>query len=286
MAEEIKTARSIRANESTFDKLKAITEEEGFENQGAALEALISAFEIGKSKAILPNLQTDISDYESHITAIQKAFLHTLELNVNAENRIRAEFLQRIDADAKTIADYQVRIETLEQTLKETEDKCSVSLEDAGEKLANALRDVSEANDKNLHLTDELNAAKATVQDKLAIIDGLTARVPAIEELQAELKEKDAEISNLKSQNVVDKNELISKISELNNTIRSLSSENEKLKTSAELAEQKHQLALERAVVDEQKKATEEEKKSADELKRLYAEIDDLRKQLFELKNM
>lgn len=286
MAEEIKTARSIRANESTFDKLKAITEEEGFENQGAALEALISAFEIGKSKAILPNLQTDISDYESHITAIQKAFLHTLELNVNAENRIRTEFLQRIDADAKTIADYQVRIETLEQTLKETEDKCSASLEDAGEKLANALRDVSEANDKNLHLTDELNAAKATVQDKLAIIDGLTARVPAIEELQAELKEKDAEISNLKSQNVVDKNELISKISELNNTINYLSAENEKLKTSAELAEQKHQLALERAVVDEQKKAAEEEKKSADELKRLYVEIDDLRKQLFELKNM
>lgn len=265
MSEELKI-KSFRISEDTTDKFRSICAD--FDNQNTALSALISAYEIQNAKAVLSTRQTELEDYDVHLQALQRAFLQSLELNSNAEERIRNEFARQLDTKDKTIADYQTRIDELEGLLKATKEKCDNDTKTASDKLSEALRDVTEANKSIDKLTSELQSAKATVQDKLAIIDGLTARVPETEKLQAELKEKDAAIEKANTQHVVEKTELNNKILSLNNTITSLSSEIEKLKTSAELAEQKHQLELEKAVVDaraESIKEFEEARKKYDD---------------------
>lgn len=267
MSEELKI-KSFRISEDTTDKFRSICAD--FDNQNTALSALISAYEIQNAKAVLSTRQTELEDYDVHLQALQRAFLQSLELNSNAEERIRNEFARQLDTKDKTIADYQTRIDELEGLLKATKEKCDNDTKTASDKLSEALRDVTEANKSIDKLSSELQSAKATVQDKLAIIDGLTARVPETEKLQAELKEKDAAIEKANTQHVVEKTELNNKILSLNNTITSLSSEIEKLKTSAELAEQKHQLELEKAVIDEQKKYIDE--------------IEKLRQEIYELK--
>ncbi len=265
MSEELKI-KSFRISEDTTDKFRSICAD--FDNQNTALSALISAYEIQNAKAVLTTRQTELEDYDVHLQALQRAFLQSLELNSNAEERIRNEFARQLDTKDKTIADYQTRIDELEGLLKATKEKCDNDTKNASDKLSEALRDVTEANKSIDKLSSELQSAKATVQDKLAIIDGLTARVPETEKLQAELKEKDAAIEKANTQHVVEKTELNNKILGLNNTITSLNSEIEKLKTAAELAEQKHQLELEKAVVDaraESIKEFEEARKKYDD---------------------
>ena len=267
MSEELKI-KSFRISEDTTDKFRSICAD--FDNQNTALSALISAYEIQNAKAVLSTRQTELEDYDVHLQALQRAFLQSLELNSNAEERIRNEFARQLDTKDKTIADYQTRIDELEGLLKATKEKCDNDTKTASDKLSEALRDVTEANKSIDKLSSELQSAKATVQDKLAIIDGLTARIPETEKLQTELKEKDAAIEKTNTQHVVEKTELNNKISGLNNTITSLTSEIEKLKSAAEITEQKHQLELEKAVIDEQKKYIDE--------------IEKLRQEIYELK--
>ena len=256
--------KSFRISEETTDKFKSVCAD--FDNQNAALAALISAYEIQNAKAVLSTRQTELEDYDVHLQALQRAFLQSLELNTNAEERIRNEFARQLDTKDKTIADYQARIDELTADLKMVKEKCSTDIQVSADKLSEALRDITEVNEKNARLTDELNAAKATIQDKLSIIDGLTARIPETEQLQTELKEKDAAIERNKSQYAADKEELNNKILQLNATVTSLSAEIDKLKAAAEMSEEKHQLKLEKAVVEEQKKYMDEIEKLRQEL--------------------
>ena len=256
--------KSFRISEETTDKFKSVCAD--FDNQNAALAALISAYEIQNAKAVLSTRQTELEDYDVHLQALQRAFLQSLELNTNAEERIRNEFARQLDTKDKTIADYQARIDELTADLKMVKEKCNTDIQVSADKLSEALRDITEVNEKNVRLTDELNAAKATIQDKLSIIDGLTVRIPETEQLQTELKEKDAAIERNKAQYVADKEELNNKILQLNVTVTSLSAEIDKLKSAAEMAEEKHQLKLEKAVVEEQKKYMDEIEKLRQEL--------------------
>ena len=256
--------KSFRISEETTDKFKSVFAD--FDNKNAALAALISAYEIQNAKAVLSTRQTELEDYDVHLQALQRAFLQSLELNTNAEERIRNEFARQLDTKDKTIADYQARIDELTADLKMVKEKCNTDIQVSADKLSEALRDITEVNEKNVRLTDELNAAKATIQDKLSIIDGLTVRIPETEQLQTELKEKDAAIERNKAQYVADKEELNNKILQLNATVTSLSAEIDKLKSAAEMAEEKHQLKLEKAVVEEQKKYMDEIEKLRQEL--------------------
>ena len=97
--------RSFRISDSVAEKFKAFCGE--FDNQSVALDSLISAYEVQNARAILTERQTDIADYDTHIQAIQSAFLRSLELNENAEQRIRAEFNNVLNSKDQIIVQLQ-----------------------------------------------------------------------------------------------------------------------------------------------------------------------------------
>ena len=102
--EELK-ARSFRISEEVSAKLKELCE--NFDNQNSALSALLNAYEVQNAKATLKDRQTDIADYDTHIQAIQSAFLRSLELNENAEKRIKTEFINLLNSKDQTIVQLQ-----------------------------------------------------------------------------------------------------------------------------------------------------------------------------------
>lgn len=102
--EELKT-RSFRVSEEVSSKLKAVCAD--FDNQNAALDALIRAYEVQMAKAVIVDRKTELADLDTHLQSLQSAFLRSLELNENAEQRIRAEFRSLLDSKDEIIIQLQ-----------------------------------------------------------------------------------------------------------------------------------------------------------------------------------
>lgn len=249
METEMKT-RSIRADEATLDKFKALSE--SFGNQSECLSTLIEAYEISSAKSILSNVQTDIADYESHMSALNQAFLHILELNSNAEQRIRQEFLAQLSSKDKLIEGLQERAESAESRANQTKQECADQLQNANEKIEELKRDLSETRD-NLFIKDrECSQYEKAIADKQIIIESLNARIPAQIEIESKLANLEANSKLLLEEAAAKDKE----IAELQNKLKSNQNQIQLLETSksVELKEAIYDTKLEyQKIIDEEK---------------------------------
>ncbi len=244
--QEVKV-RSIRADEPTYEKFKALSTE--FDNQGECLSQLILAYEVSKAKHVLVDMQSDIADYESHIGSIQNAFLHVLELNNNAEQRIRHEFADQLSSKDKIISDLQERVEHAENLLERTKEECQDNIQNTTEelsdlknKLLKTQKDLAEERKKN-----EQN--ERSLSDKQTIIENLMLRLPEQDKINKHIAElenaddlKGKEIDKLQSD--IRSKEL--KINELNLQINNLKEKQEyqKILSEQQLQIEKQQMEL------------------------------------------
>ena len=90
MADELKN-RSIRIDEETFSKFKEIASEH-FANQNQCLNELVRVYELDLGKKMLPDRKAEIEEFETYLVQIQNAFIHSLDMNYNAESRAKIEF--------------------------------------------------------------------------------------------------------------------------------------------------------------------------------------------------
>ena len=111
MAEMEKKVRSIRADDEVYAKFKEVCEQAGGQNE--ALSALISSYELETAKSILSGQATSIDDFKSRIDGVIRAYISALDLSVSAEERVRADYRQRMNTQVKTIEDLQTRNEQL-----------------------------------------------------------------------------------------------------------------------------------------------------------------------------
>ena len=111
MAEMEKKVRSIRADDEVYAKFKEVCEQAGGQNE--ALSALISSYELETAKGMLPGQSTSIDDFKSRIDGVIRAYISALDLSVSAEERVRADYRQRMNTQVKTIEDLQTRNEQL-----------------------------------------------------------------------------------------------------------------------------------------------------------------------------
>ena len=153
--EELKT-RSFRVSEEVSNKLKAVCAD--FDNQNSALDALIKAYEIQLAKSIIVDRKTELSDLDTHLQAIQTAFLRSLELNENAEHRVRAEFrnlldskdemIMQLQADNAQLQEQAVQSETAYSDLQTTTDgQITAVKEELADKEKNAQNAVERMNE-------------------------------------------------------------------------------------------------------------------------------------------
>lgn len=154
-------ARSIRASEDVFIKFKELSE--SFGSQGDCLEQLITAYELNNSKNALPGVRSDISDFESHVNSIQQAYIHILELNSNAEDRIRQEFKIQLDSKDSIIVNLQKTVSELKNSLEEVKSNSESKIE-------TLTIENNSLNNEKTDILNRLNNAEKMIAEKDSII--------------------------------------------------------------------------------------------------------------------
>lgn len=277
MAEELKN-RSFRISDETTEKFRQLCGD--FANQNVALNALISAYEIQQAKAVLTDRQTDVSDYDAHLQALQTAFLHSLEVNENAESRIRQEFQRQLESKDSTISDLQERIKQAESDTERVTEQAKISTAEANARVEQAKNEVdslhkelTSANKQVSELSARLESVQSQVTDKQQIIDNLNQQLTAAKVLTE--KAESAETRAIKAETEL-------------NTIKSELSEEKKLHES-DVKELKQQLASQQTTAEQSAQVAERlaevaKREALADLKEKYiAELDELRKRVQKL---
>lgn len=221
MTEEMKKAqaavRSFRVTDDVMVRFKELQEEMNLTQDGA-LKMLVDAYELEKAKNAIPDRETEIANFQTKASELIEAFLHSLQLNSDAEARIRNEFALKLDGQAQTIADYQTQVAELKKQLEEATNLAEAfqtdltavqgSVAEEAEKRGRAeaeLAALKEEKEKQLadksSIIDMLTSKLADAEQKASEYDALRARTEALERDLAEALQtikdnaKDAEIA-------------------------------------------------------------------------------------------
>lgn len=254
---EMKTetiVRSFRVTENVVNKIKEIQEDLGFTQDGAFSE-LVRVYEMEKCKNSIPNRETEIANFQAKVGELIDSFLYSLQLNQDAESRIRAEFELKLENDAAQIANLRKKVKEIEEqatesnlvAMKETDKRklAEQSLKDALEKIETIQTTLKDKENINFMLTAKLAEAEKKLDD-----------YPALKETNDTLKEKyerlQQEMNELKRDH-----ELAKARAEM---------EKEKAVASAELNTERSLLALEKQKNEENQKLRDKIEKLKDEL--------------------
>ena len=189
MTEEMKKAqaavRSFRVTDDVMGRFKELQDEMGLTQDGA-LKMLVDAYEIEKAKNAIPDRETEIANFQTKTSELVEAFLHSLQLNQDAEARIRNEYALKLDSQTQTIADYQAQVAELELQLEE-----AVSLAEGFRTDLTAVQgSVAEEAEKRGRAEADLASLKEEKEkqlaDKSSIIDMLTTKLTDAEQKASE----------------------------------------------------------------------------------------------------
>ena len=225
MAEQEKTkdkfiVRSVRGPQEAFDLLKQMGDE-GFENQGEALEYLVNLYNIeeGRKKT---GRETEIDEFRSHFNRIMDMYLASLALCSDAEDRIREGFAVRMDnqeQEIKRLRDQCTENKNLYEAAKKEID-LKVTVMDKQEKVlekAQAERDAA---------VSDHDAREKTIRNQMDMLKESQEQEKA---LRAEKERQAAEIANLKEQVA----SLTAKVENLDDYKQRLTKANDDLKVAA-----------------------------------------------------
>ena len=172
MAENEKLVRSVRADKKTFERLAKLADEFG-ESQGAALEALINLWDTQQAKGALAGRKSDVEDFDSHLHALQRAFLHSLDLAQNAEARALDNYRATLESKDQVIKGLQDRVAALEAQAQTTQQEMAKAVQDRDA----AVKATAAAQAAQKAAEDAKDSALSSVADKQAIIEALNQKL-------------------------------------------------------------------------------------------------------------
>ena len=175
--------RSIRADETVLNKFKELSEQ--FDNQSDCLNSLITAYELNNSKHILTEVKTDITDFETHLNSIQQAFLHSLELNAGAEERIRQEFKRQLESKDNSIINLQEQLEEMKLQVEIANNR----VEAINNELTEKKIEIELQHNDSVDLRNTIAQLNYEIDSKQEIISTLTERIPDTKELESKVAE-------------------------------------------------------------------------------------------------
>lgn len=160
---------NFRIDQETADAFRKFCEDNGM-NQAQGFDHIMQVVEMDRAKAAAPGRITEIESFEKSVKDIMAAYLYSIEVNQNAESRIREQFASDLDRKDKTIDELRQKNEQLqaEKDAAETTAAEAVKAKDQAEKDAAAAEKVR-------------IAAEKTAEDKQTIADTLAAKLAEAE---------------------------------------------------------------------------------------------------------
>lgn len=223
---------SMRLSKKTRDLFNEIVSAEKW-TQESALIKLISLFQLENGKMSVGNRRTEIEEFELHVQTMIKMFINSIELNENAESRIKQLFEERISSYEKSISDYQKNIIDLQSKNEKHEERAGILrkerdeyqklLEEKDKALKKTELLSQEYENKNKTLSDmitEYKTDREQLKEKDLIIEELRYEIQKLNDLNI-TKEHELELSKQKNESqlkIVElniKTEYQEKISEL-----------------------------------------------------------------------
>lgn len=217
--------KSFRADDETFEKFKSLATEE-FGNQGQCLAALINLYEIEKSKLVLGDRKLEVETFQSHLNRLGEMFLSSMQLNQDAEIRIRGEFDKLLSSKDKTISDLQAKASELAVAKQSQEDAAKQARHDFYETLekntelekqvsrqdkeyASALADKDNLNkvliSSGQERKDEIDALKASLETAQTHLDSAKKTEEALATAHKEYERISVDLARLRAQSELDK---------------------------------------------------------------------------------
>lgn len=283
---EIRQA-NFRIDTDAAEKFRAFCEEQGL-NQAQGFDHIMQVLELDRAKQLVPNRQTEISDFEMHAKALLGAFLQSVRLNEDAEARIREQFAGQLISKDQSIADYQLQLQGEKGKVADLEARVRellaavAEIDSLREELAKAVRekaDTKAQHEKQLSdkdsivtmLSEKLTVAEKKAQgfDELkAAHDGLAADLKAAQEAAKE-QQKDFDLQLERASRAAEKAQ--------EGAVSAVRAEAEK--TISELRAQ-----LQQAQIDAERQLRAADKEAAAEIRKLEQDNAALREQLAELR--
>ncbi len=205
---------TFRADEETKAEFAQICEQ--FDNKGAALQALIGAYELETAKGTFAGNADLIEDFRAHLDCISRAYIAQLDLNANAEQRIRTELSEELASLTKALHTAQEQAETAEQekhkalaeleemiALSESKSKAAAAqvadyvtrLESAG-RAQKAAEETARAKEQTVSvLTEQLDAVRKEADSLRAAADQSVALQTAFDKAQRSVSELNAKLA-------------------------------------------------------------------------------------------
>lgn len=289
MADELKN-RSIRIDEDTFSKFKEIASE-NFANQNECLNELVKVYELDQGKKLLPDRKAEIENFEACLVQIQNAFIHSLEMNYNAELRVKGEFESQLEEkDLKLQSEVDKSTSYFEElkSLKEAFGKIkaeneNLDLENKGLneslKVCNEELLTAEENYKNQlsEKQDVIDALNQTNKRDQAYIESLKTQIEANKDKVAQFEKLQEENNSLK----IEKQNLESQVSSLKESHKKSL---EDLEKKCDLEKQKALLDSQTALNDKVEKYREDNSNLKDRIRELEKELDSKKLELEDAK--
>ena len=184
---ETKSA-TFRLNKESTESFRQYCEE----NQLTAAQGfdyMLEVLALDKARVAIQSRETEISNFEQHAKAIISAYLHSLELNENAEQRIREQFATQLETQAVTISEYQSQIKNLKIEIEAIVSN-EQALQDSLIEMQKSLNAAEETKDSLVSTVAELKETNSCqIADKDNIISMLSSKLT---EAEAKASEYDA----------------------------------------------------------------------------------------------
>ena len=226
---------SIRADEETAAAFKKLTE--NFPNAGEALKALIAAHEMETAKEAMKGQETYISDFQSHLDAVMRAYIGTLDIISNTENRVRLDYQEMLDSKDKMI----ISLQTDNEELKAAVTSAELSLQEVTERAEQESREAAGQTAELIMKADQAEQARTAAEKSAAAV---AENNRLLSEQNKELKEK-LSAASARADKTGELENLLN-LSQDKNT--ELQKEIERLKDISELEKDKAAAALIKAV--------------------------------------
>ncbi|MEE1313949.1 MAG: hypothetical protein UHS41_09575 [Lachnospiraceae bacterium] len=248
MAEEKKETlkgRTIRTSDEAYEKFRQIAQE-NFENQGQCFSTLIHLFELEQGKTVLGERKMEIENFQMHINGLLDMFVHSLQMNEDAENRVKAGIQTTLDTKERHIIQLQKERNHLQSIREEKEEICKQL-----EQKVSELKQNLETEKENSRLS--ISQLKQAVEDKNDMISLLNGQKSELQNQLSQFSSQKKRIRELENQLVKKDQEIISLRNKLSFQEETQSQEIEKLQRKYELEKEKLSFDLDKALLEQQK---------------------------------
>ena len=115
---------NFRIDSETADAFRAFCEEKGM-NQAQGFDHVMQVLELNQAKTAIQGRCVEIEEFETSVKAILSAYLNSLEINQNAEARVREQFASELRRKDARITELQKKCEELQAAKKKAEAEAS-----------------------------------------------------------------------------------------------------------------------------------------------------------------